>query len=86
VTGSIDGWIGAGALLVAALLGTPVPAQTHEPTEIEGEHRLTWREGWRRVGPVEYTSTGLLGAGILALHWVDPPTEEHWGGPILHDD
>jgi membrane-associated phospholipid phosphatase len=38
------------------------------------------------VGVAEYAGTALLGAGILALHWVEPAASEHWNGPILHDD
>jgi membrane-associated phospholipid phosphatase len=60
-------------------------AQDGEPAEERDPHRLKWQPGWKRVGPAEYVATSLLGAGILALHWVEPATEEHWNGPILHD-
>jgi membrane-associated phospholipid phosphatase len=75
-----------GALVALSCGLSPASAQTGDGAETVDDNRLKWRDGWRRVGVAEYTSTALLGAGILALHWVDRANEAHWDGPIVHDD
>jgi membrane-associated phospholipid phosphatase len=62
-----------------AALSCPEPARAQD-------HRLTWRDEWRRVGPIEYAATAGFTLGYFGVRYVIPPADSAlWTRPIWFD-
>lgn len=71
-------WI---ALLVILACGS-----ISQSAQAQGSPELTWRNDWRRVGPVEYVLTPTFAAGSAIVTFVlPPPKEAFWTRLILFD-
>jgi membrane-associated phospholipid phosphatase len=68
------------ALLSLAAMLAPALAGAQE------EQRMTWRSDWRRVGPLEYSTTAGFTLGYFGVRYVIPPADTAlWTRPIWFD-
>lgn len=75
------GWL---ALVVAlAVLPWPTTAVADE----QPDHRLVWKESWRRFEVLDYGVTAAIAVELTLLEFVaDSPEQPIWRGGILFDD
>jgi membrane-associated phospholipid phosphatase len=52
----------------------------------QDETRMKWRSDWRRVGPIEYTTTAGFTLGYFGIRYVIPPADTAlWTRPVWFD-